>query len=170
MTTNGPKKKGTAFETALVDHINAAGFPARRVALAGSADCGDVHVVDGDGDLHVIEAKNRKGYAIAEAVDQAKREAANAGSTFPVAVLKRNGVGDVGRSFVVMELDDWLALLPPYHSHFAAAATHQGTNSSVGSGCDGDHGAGDAGTATSGGDPAGSRPAPKDTHPPRCLP
>jgi hypothetical protein len=27
-------------------------------------------------------------------------------------VLKRNGVGDVGRSFVVLELDDWLALLP----------------------------------------------------------
>ncbi len=46
------------------------------------------------------------------AVDQAKIEAANAGSVFPVAVLKRNGVGDVGRSFVVLELDDWLALLP----------------------------------------------------------
>lgn len=107
--TNPSKAKGTAFESALVAHIEAAGFPARRVALAGAADQGDIHVHDGDGDLHVLEAKNRRGYAVAEAVDQAKAEAANAGSVFPVAVLKRNGVGDVGRSFVVMELDDWLA-------------------------------------------------------------
>lgn len=109
---NPPKAKGTRFESAVVAHIIEAGVLARRVALAGTADQGDIHVVDGDGDLHVIECKNRRGYAIAEAVDQAKREAANAGSAFPVALLKRNGVGDVGRSFVVLELDDWLALLP----------------------------------------------------------
>lgn len=106
---NPPKRKGTAFESAVVAHIEAHGLPARRVALAGSADQGDIHVWDGDGDLHVLECKNRRGYAIAEAVDQAKAEAENAGSMWPVAVLKRNGVGDVGRSFVVMELDDWLA-------------------------------------------------------------
>lgn len=35
---NKPKAKGTRFESALVEHIIAAGFPARRVALAGSAD------------------------------------------------------------------------------------------------------------------------------------
>jgi len=110
--TNPPKKKGTAFESAVVTHILEAGFPAIRVALKGAADQGDIWVTDGDGDMHVLEAKNRKGYAIAEAVDQAKIEAANAGSVFPVAVLKRNGVGDIGRSFVVLELDDWLALLP----------------------------------------------------------
>lgn len=109
---NPPKRKGTAFESAVVAHILDYGLPARRVALAGAADCGDVEVVDGDGDRHILECKNRRGYAIAEAVDQAKAEAANAGSTFPVAVLKRNGVGDIGRSFVVLELDDWLALLP----------------------------------------------------------
>lgn len=108
---NPPKRKGTAFESAVVAHIEAHGLPARRVALAGSADQGDIHVWDGDGSLHVLECKNRRGYAIAEAVAQAKREAENAGSMWPVAVLKRNGVGDVGRSFVVMELDDWLAEL-----------------------------------------------------------
>lgn len=109
--SNPPRAKGTKFESAVVAHILDYGLPARRVALAGAADQGDVWVTDGDGDLHVLECKNRRGYAVAEAVDQAKREAANAGSTFPAAILKRNGVGDVGRSFVVLELDDWLALL-----------------------------------------------------------
>ncbi len=108
---SAPKKKGTKFESALVDHIRAAGLHARRVTLNGAHDLGDIHVTDTDGDMHCIEAKNRRGYAIAEAVDQAKTEARNAGSTFPVAVLKRNGIGDVGRSFVVLELDDWLTLI-----------------------------------------------------------
>lgn len=109
--TNPPRQKGTKFESALVAHILAAGLDARRVALTGAHDTGDIHVTDTDGDMHCIEAKNRRGYAVAEAVDQAKIEAHNAGSAFPVAVLKRNGIGDVGRSFVVLELDDWLALI-----------------------------------------------------------
>lgn len=108
--TNPPKKKGTAFETALVAHIVAAGLDARRVPLTGAHDKGDIHVT-ANGDLHVIEAKNRRGYAVAEAVDQARKEAVNAGSMFPAAVLKRNGIGDIGRSFVVLELDNWLALI-----------------------------------------------------------
>ena len=41
---NPSKRKGTAFESALVAHIEAAGFHARRVALAGAADQGDIHV------------------------------------------------------------------------------------------------------------------------------
>lgn len=108
---NAPKKKGTKFESALVAHILAAGLDARRVALTGAHDTGDIHVIDIAGDMHCIEAKNRRGYAIAEAVDQAKTEAYNAGSTFPAAILKRNGIGDIGRSFVVLELDDWLTLI-----------------------------------------------------------
>ena len=45
--TNPPKKKGTAFESAVVAHIQEHGFPARRVTLHGSADQGDIHVHDG---------------------------------------------------------------------------------------------------------------------------
>lgn len=57
-----------------------------------------------------------------------------------------------GCSCGVQELTDTLA----------AAATHQGNPSSVGSGCDGDHGAGTPDPAAAG-RPTG-RPAPKDTH------
>lgn len=57
---------------------------------------------------------------------------------------------------------------PTERAHIAAAATHQGTtNSSVGSGCDGDPGR--VTTAPQGG--AQSRPAPKDwPTAPRVLP
>ena len=55
---------------------------------------------------------------------------------------------------------------PTEQAHIAAAATHQGNPSSVGSGCDGDHGAGTPDPATAG-RPTG-RPAPKDDH--RCGP
>ena len=109
---NPPKKKGTAFESALVAHIEAAGFPARRVALNGARDQGDLHIHDGAGDRWVIEAKNRKGYDLPTAMRQLAAEKENAGAMLGVAILKRNGVGDVGRSFVVLELDDWLATLP----------------------------------------------------------
>lgn len=55
---------------------------------------------------------------------------------------------------------------PTERAHIAAAATHQGTNSSVGSGCDGDHGAGTPDPAAAG-RPSG-RPAPEDCPPGTC--
>lgn len=54
---------------------------------------------------------------------------------------------------------DWPC--PTEHAHIAAAATHQGNPSSVGSGCDGDHGAATADPATAGASSEGA--APKDT-------
>ena len=104
--------KGTHFETAVVNHILAHGLPAARQPKYGTRDRGDIHVHDGAGDLWVIEAKNRKGYDLPTAMKQLAAEKENAGAMFGVAVIKRNGVGDVGRSFVVLELDDWLATLP----------------------------------------------------------
>ena len=103
--------KGTQFETAIVNHILAYGLPAQRMPKYGTRDRGDIHIHDGAGDLWVIEAKNRKGYDLPTAMAQLAAEKENAGAMFGVAVIKRNGVGDVGRSFVVCELDDWLETL-----------------------------------------------------------
>lgn len=55
---------------------------------------------------------------------------------------------------------------PTERAHIAAAATHQGNPSSVGSGCDGDHGAGTPDPAAAG-RPSG-RPAPEDCPPGTC--
>jgi len=106
---------GTKHETDIVNRATEAGFPAQRMPKYGARDRGDIHLHDGDGTLWVIEAKNRKGYDLPTAMKQLAAEKANAGAERGVAVIKRNGVGDVGRSFVVMELDDWLETLPrPY--------------------------------------------------------
>jgi Holliday junction resolvase len=117
--SNPSKQKGTAFETACVRYLQAQGFDARRIALSGSADSGDI-AVEG----FVLEAKNRKGYAIGEAVDQAKLEALqnairNArtidetpkGQPRYAAVIKRVGKGDPARAFVVMELEQFAEIL-----------------------------------------------------------
>jgi hypothetical protein len=92
---NPPKAKGTAAETAVVRLAEACGIPARRVALAGAADQGDVHLWDG---RVVIEVKSRKSWPSWLDVDawfrEAESEAARVGNCDVAAlVVKRPGHG-----------------------------------------------------------------------------
>ena len=58
--SNPSKAKGTAAETAVVKLAAAMGIPAKRVALAGAADQGDVWLwPEGDGARVVVEVKSR---------------------------------------------------------------------------------------------------------------
>ena len=58
--SNPSKDKGTAAETAVVRLATAMGIPAKRVALAGAADQGDVWLwPEGDGARVVVEVKSR---------------------------------------------------------------------------------------------------------------
>ena len=117
--SNPSKQKGTAFETAVVNYLRAHGRNARRLVLTGSADSGDIAV-----DAWTLEAKNRRAYDFGAAVDEARGEAmqraireAQTISDMPqsqplyAAVVKRNGRGDVARAFVVMELEQFVAML-----------------------------------------------------------
>ena len=111
--SNPSKQKGTAHETAIVRHVNDKGLPAARVTLHGANDHGDIHIRDGQGDLHVIEAKctpNR--LDLPGALTELAKEKENAGAMFGAVVFKRKGTTDVGRYYAVMEFDDYLALLP----------------------------------------------------------
>ena len=57
--SNPSKDKGTAAETAVVKLAAAMGIPAKRVALAGAADQGDVWLwPEGDGARVVVEVKD----------------------------------------------------------------------------------------------------------------
>ena len=58
--SNPSKAKGTAAETAVVRLATAMGIPAKRVALAGAADQGDVWLwPEGNGARVVVEVKSR---------------------------------------------------------------------------------------------------------------
>lgn len=101
------RRKGTAFESAVVAWLRANGFPAaERRALAGALDRGDIAGVTG----WAIECKATRTIDLAAAIDEARVEAANAGVDRYVAVIKRRGK-PVGQAYVVMPLENFGDLL-----------------------------------------------------------
>ena len=90
------KAIGTAVETAIRKYVAANGFPdARRIALAGQDDQGDVALNN-----HVIiEAKGGKAAEkaspgqIVKWLEDTERERVNAGAHVGILVCKRAGVG-----------------------------------------------------------------------------
>ncbi len=92
---NPSKAKGTAAESAVVKLAEAHGIPARRCALAGSQDQGDVHLWDGRA---VVEVKAYKGHPSWTQVDNWWQETEAECGRVPnchvgVLVIKRPGSG-----------------------------------------------------------------------------
>lgn len=54
------KRQGTAWESAVVDTLKAAGWDASRLAEGGIRDVGDIYATDPYGHQWVIEAKHRE--------------------------------------------------------------------------------------------------------------
>ena len=106
--TNGKamKARGSQFERDVARYLAAHGHPyAERAYGAGrSDDRGDIDGMPG----WVVECKAHKAMALAGWVDEAVREAANAGGAVPVVVAKRRG-RPTGDAYVVMRLADWAA-------------------------------------------------------------
>lgn len=93
------RKKGTAWESAIVRALRAAGFAGvERRALNGSTDKGDI---TGLPDF-VIEAKDQNRITLAEWVDEAEREARNAGELYGVVWAHRKGRASAMDGYVVM--------------------------------------------------------------------
>lgn len=94
------RRKGTAFETAVVNFLREAGYEsAERRALNGRNDKGDVAGLPG----WVLECKAEKTIDLAGYMGEACREAQNANATSYAAVVKRRGKG-VSEAYVVMPL------------------------------------------------------------------
>lgn len=117
--TNRPKIKGTSYESALVTALREDGFlRAKRKALAGGADEGDIGGISTDTCELIIEAKNVRSYNFPAWTDEAEVEAHNTmvdfgGSVEVIGVVaaKRNGKGDIRRSIIAMDYDTFVALL-----------------------------------------------------------
>jgi hypothetical protein len=106
---NAPKQKGTAWETAVVRYLDASGLPARRKALAGSQDEGDIEVPSVPG--VVIEAKNCKGQSLAQWVDEVTAEAANAKAVVGAVWHHRRNYASPGKGYVTLSGEHFTGLL-----------------------------------------------------------
>ncbi len=103
------KRKGTSFESAIVDYLRANGAPhAERRAPNGTKDRGDIAGVPSV----VIEAKNAARVQLAAWLDEAETERRNDNHA-PVAAVwhKRRGKASPGQAFVTMTGDQFVNLL-----------------------------------------------------------
>jgi hypothetical protein len=112
--TNPPKHRGTAAETAAVRYLLAHGVDAKRVALKGNKDEGDLHILGG---RIVAEVKSRRTWQSPAQLDkwmaEADKEASRVdGCDVAALIVKRPGSGaaNVGDWFVTLRLADFLFL------------------------------------------------------------
>jgi len=104
------KAKGTAAETALVNYLRVSGYPdARRKALTGSADQGDVYWLPNI----TTEVKSVRTPKYGEWLRQAEAERVNSGDDYGIVIHKPHGTGlaDTGNWHVVMTVDTLLQML-----------------------------------------------------------
>lgn len=105
------KQKGTAFETQVLDYLrDRIGDPEgmiHREALHGTADEGDIKGLFIGLKSLVLECKTHKRFALADWMEQARQEAANAGADYGMVVFHRPGKGgkQMGDQYVLMDLD-----------------------------------------------------------------
>lgn len=106
------KRKGDRFEIAVRDHCRGAGFDADRTRAGYARDRGDIHLAaTAAGPQVIVQCKNTARLDLASFLRDVADQRTDAGARHGFAVVKRRGVGDVGRSYAVMELDDLLVLL-----------------------------------------------------------
>lgn len=104
--TNPSKQKGTKFESWIVDHLNANGYPtAERRALHGNTDRGDITGTPG----LAWELKATKQLDIAQFLREAETARTNSGADIGAVVWKRRQQ-PAGQSAVILTLDTYLAL------------------------------------------------------------
>jgi hypothetical protein len=106
--TNKSKQKGTSWETLITNALQWRDFRARRRALSGAADKGDIELID----LPVIiEAKNCKTMKLSEWVDEAEKEAENAGVLFGVVWHHRPRKSAPEDGYVTMRGETFLKMI-----------------------------------------------------------
>lgn len=94
------KKKGSAWETSIVDYLRRHGVPhaERRVSNGAAKDRGDIAGMPGV----VVEAKNAARVEMAAWLDEAEAERRNDGADLAVVWIKRRQRTNPGDGFVVM--------------------------------------------------------------------
>jgi hypothetical protein len=93
------KRRGTAWESAVVEYLRSNGVPhAERRALGGAKDRGDLAGIPGV----VVECKSAARVELAAWLDEAETERDNDGADLGVVWFKRRGKASPGAGFVLM--------------------------------------------------------------------
>lgn len=102
------KRKGTGWESAVVEFLRTNGVPrAERRALGGSKDRGDIAGIPGV----VIECKAEKQITLAAYLDETEAERHNDNARHGVAWIKRRGKTSPAAGYVVLTGEGFLRLL-----------------------------------------------------------
>jgi hypothetical protein len=105
---NRSKARGTTWETAITNYLQRRGWAAvERRALSGGKDRGDIAGIP----RVVIEAKACKTIALSQWLTEATVEAVNDGADVAAVWIKRRGVTDPGRAYVLIDGDTFTDLL-----------------------------------------------------------
>jgi hypothetical protein len=121
--TNASKRKGDEFEWALValgeapdGVLVAAGLTVERTRAGYERDEGDLLVLTADRQrLATLQAKNRRERKWSEWLADTERQGVTARARFAALIVKRNGIGDVGRSYTISTVREHLTLLAALH-------------------------------------------------------
>jgi hypothetical protein len=106
--TNRAKARGTAWEGAVVQYLQASGWPgAERRVLHGSQDKGDVLGIPG----WVHECKNAGRIELAQWLNELQVEIRNAGAAHGALWLKRRGKASAADAYVVLDGATFVELL-----------------------------------------------------------
>jgi len=113
------RRKGSQYETDLVDYFRKRSWDTERMRLSGTLDEGDLVVRLDKGHRLVLEAKAGKNLrprfwweeeAVPEAKNYAKRRSLLAEEAIPVLAMKTHGKS-IGKSLVTIDLDTFADLL-----------------------------------------------------------
>jgi Holliday junction resolvase len=111
--SNPNKRKGSAFESAILQWLRGKGLLAEKLALAGTNDEGDI-VCFVSGQPYVLELKNRAKLELPQFWKEATTEAVNYAKArnlkvVPPAyvIVKRRNAG-IEQSWVIQTLEQWI--------------------------------------------------------------
>lgn len=104
--SNPSKQKGTKWETDCLELIKELYPEAVRSPAWGAEDRGDLY---GTGQ-YTFECKAVKSHDLAGFIEEAKTEAQNAGTKFPVVFLKRRNKS-TSQGYAIMEIGSFIELM-----------------------------------------------------------
>lgn len=115
-TSRANKRKGTQWETDLVEYFRSKELISERLRLSGTYDEGDLWFLSKQV-YFVVEAKNEKSFKpgpwMQEAVlerDNWKKRRKNSGKVVPLVIAKRRQ-SNVSKAFVIIQLDEFMELV-----------------------------------------------------------